>query len=142
MENENKGNQAMNNNPENGERTFTQVDVNRIVSDRLSRERDKRGTELDEREKALRHRELAVIDREKLDEAGLNKELYNVLRFDDEESLDEAINQLKNIQGFKAEKDKSEYEVYKPLRLPDIDHSIQDRNDTDSKLRKAMGLHG
>lgn len=138
MDQNNNNNQAMNNNPAAGEKTFTQDDVNRIVSERLARERDKRSTELDEKEKELRQRELAVIAREKLEEAGLNKELCNVLRYDDEESLDKAIAQLTSIQGFKDEK-KEEYKVYKPNKLPEIDYSIQDYN-SDRELRKAMGL--
>lgn len=93
-----------NTNTENVEKTFTQDDVNRIVSERLSRERDKRTTELDEREKELKRRELSIIAREKLDEAGLNKELCKVLRFDDEAELDEAIKQLQDIQGFNGKK--------------------------------------
>ncbi len=93
-----------NTNTETVEKTFTQDEVNRIVSERLARERDKRTVELDEREKTLRQRELAVIAREKLEEAGLNKELCDVLRFDDETALDEAISKLRNIKGFNAEK--------------------------------------
>lgn len=94
----------INTNTDNVEKTFTQDDVNRIVSERLARERDKRTAELDEREKALRQRELLIVAREKLDEAGLNKELCKVLRYDDEAELDEAIKQLKSIKGFDGKK--------------------------------------
>lgn len=136
--NNSANNQPVNTNPDAGERTFTQEDVNRIVSDRLARERDKRAAELDEREKTLRQRELAVIAREKLEEAGLNKELCKVLRYDDEKSLDEAIAQLKSIQGFKPEKKDKEERIYIPNRLPEIDYSVQDNGNL--QLRKAMGL--
>lgn len=94
-----------NTNQETGERTFTQEEVNRIVSERLSRDRDKRAAELEEREKAVKARELAVIAAEKLAEAGLPKDLTAVLRYDDEASLDAAINQLSTLRGFSTGKD-------------------------------------
>lgn len=49
-----------------GGRLFTQDEVNRIVSDRLAREREKQTqqTALDEREKALREREQALEAKE------------------------------------------------------------------------------
>lgn len=48
------------------EKTFTQDDVNRIVSERLAREREKQAQQPqeDEREKALKEREQAVAARE------------------------------------------------------------------------------
>lgn len=94
-----------NTNQETGERTFTQEEVNRIVSERLSRDRDKRAAELEEREKAVKARELAVIAAEKLAAAGLPKDLTAVLRYDDEASLDAAINQLSTLRGFSTGKD-------------------------------------
>lgn len=102
MENANQNtNQTMNNNPEpTGVRTFTQDEVNRIVSNRLAEDRAKRTAELDEREKAVKTRELAVIAAEKLAEAGLPKELTTVLKYDDEDSLEAAINQLSTLRGF------------------------------------------
>lgn len=113
-------NSNQNPNPEAGEKTFSQADVNRIVADRLARERDKRTAELDEREKELKRRELSVAAREKLDEAGLNKELYKVLKYDDEAELDEAIIQLQSIKGFNAENpEKSEKKVIEN-RLPPV----------------------
>lgn len=127
MENNNnqQQNNNSNNNPETGDRTFTQEDVNRIVSERLSRERDKRTAELDEREKKLRQRELAVIAREKLEEAGLNKELCNVLRYDDEAEIDTAISQLKNIKGFAGynNADKGGKKIIEN-KLPEGDHNV------------------
>lgn len=69
-------NSNQNPNPEAGEKTFSQADVNRIVADRLARERDKRTAELDEREKELKRRELSVAAREKLEAAGLSYQRF------------------------------------------------------------------
>lgn len=84
------------------EKTFTQAELNRILADRLTRDRDRRAAELDEREKALKARELAVIAAEKLAAAGLPKGLAEVLRYDDEAQLDTAIEQLASLRGFKS----------------------------------------
>ena len=83
-------------------KTFTQAEVNKIISDRLARDREKRTAELDEREKAVKARELAVIAAEKLAAAGLPKDLNAVLRYDDEASLDAAISQLSKLRGFES----------------------------------------
>lgn len=100
MNQNDNNNQNMNNNPDNGAKTFTQDEVNRIVSERLARDRDKRAADLDEREKVVKARELAVMAAEKLAAAGLPKDLTTVLKYDDEASLDAAITQLSHLQGF------------------------------------------
>lgn len=110
------------NNTETAEKTFTQDDVNRIVAERLARDRDKRTAEFDEREKELKRRELSIIAREKLDEAGLSKELCKVLKYDDEAELDEAIEQLQHIKGFDGKKpEKTGKKIVEPFRLPEFE---------------------
>lgn len=123
------------NNAELAEKTFTQDDVNRIVADRLARDRDKRAAELDEREKELKRRELAVMARERLDEAGLNKELCNVLKYDDESELDDAIKQLQNIKAFDSKPDISKKKTIIPYKLPDFRDTP-----TEDPFRKAFKL--
>ena len=120
-QNNQNSNQTMNNNPEpTGVRTFTQDEVNRIVSNRLAEDRAKRTAELDEREKAVKARELAVIASEKLSAAGLPKELTAVLKYDDEESLEAAINQLTNMRGFtNGNNRETGKRVYKEMKLPE-----------------------
>ena len=115
-----------NKNPETGERTFTQEEVNRIISDRLGRERDKRAADLEEREKAVHARELAVLAAEKLAEAGLPKELSAVLKYDDETSLENAVMMLSKMRGFSGKKEEPEYKVLpNPLPVGEVtDNSI------------------
>ena len=102
---------------ETGERTFTQEEVNRIISERLSRDRDKRAAELDAREKAIKARELAVVAAEKLAAVGLPQDLTAVLKYDDEASLDEAITKLSNMRGFANGKD-TKKKTYEEFKLP------------------------
>ena len=132
-------NENKNNNPENGGRTFTQDEVNRIVSERLGRERDKLSTELDEREKAVKARELAVIAAEKLAAAGLPKELNAVLRYDDEASLDAAISQLSTLRGFNNGKNTPDGGKKRIIenKLPEP----SEYDNTDNKIRDAFRLH-
>lgn len=127
-QNNQNSNQTMNNNPEpTGGRTFTQDEVNRIVSNRLSEDRAKRAAELDEREKAVKARELAVIAAEKLSAAGLPKDLTAVLKYDDEESLEAAINQLSTLRGFtNGKKDPATGErKYVEHKLPEYTEQIE-----------------
>lgn len=65
----------------NGGKTFTQEEVNRIVSDRLTREREKWSQQPaeDEREKALKAREARLDCRDYLDEKKLPVALLDVL---------------------------------------------------------------
>lgn len=120
-------------------KTFTQEEVNRIVSDRLGRERDKKAAELDEREKAVKARELAVIAAEKLAAAGLPKDLAAVLKYDDESSLDAAVSQLSELRGFKdgngtrPEGDKKKIIEYKLPEPSEYDNG-------DSMIRNAFRL--
>ncbi len=133
MDNNQNNNQT---NPEAGERTFTQDEVNHIISERLGRDRDKRSAELDEREKAIKARELAVMAAEKLAAAELPKELADVLRYDDETSLDNAIQRLSSLRGFKAKNEKGDGYTIIPNKLPEGDP--YPRNDYDMQLKKAF----
>ena len=122
-------------NPETGERTFTQEEVNRIVSERLGRERGKAAADLEEREKAVHARELAVLAAEKLAEAGLPKELSAVLKYDDESSLESAIQTLSSLRGFKAGKKEEPERKIIPYVLPEGEH---DNSGIDYQIQNAF----
>lgn len=79
------------------EKTFTQGEVNKIVSERLSRDRAKSAADLAEREQELSRRELAITAKEKLASHGLPKDLANILKYSDEKTLDAAIDTIKRI---------------------------------------------
>lgn len=131
---------TMNNNPANGERTFTQEEVNRIVSERLNKEKTKGDAALAEREQQFAEREKALANREalfelkdQLKEMGLPKELLPVLNVQDKEALKTALDALKTYIDEK-----------KPRR-----HIIENRlpegigyhePDPNKKIREAMGL--
>ena len=85
-----------NQNPDGaGETTFTQEQVNKIVSDRLVREKVKSEAALAEREQQLAQRELLLTAKEKLTDAGLPVELLNALNVSSPEAMEKAITTLK-----------------------------------------------
>lgn len=96
-------------------KTFTQEEVNSIVSERLKRERDKMGKEqeekLNEREKAIAARELRMTATEQLNAAGLPKTLVDAINCSDEETMMKSIDILSkafqsqgNISNVKPDK--------------------------------------
>lgn len=86
-----------------GEKMFSQDDVNRIVSERLAREREKyaqqpkedeRETALRERENGLKARESRLACRDYLDEKTLPRELLDVISTDDAEKFKATVEKL------------------------------------------------
>lgn len=98
---------------ETGEKTFTQEEVNAIIGKRLAEQKAAAGKELADREAELNQREMELRAKELLKEKGLPKELAGVLKYDDEESLMEAMELIEKASRSKIEK-------YVPLenRLP------------------------
>ena len=76
------------------EKTFTQEDVNRIVQDRLSRERkvssDAEKT-LEDRERELAQKEQEIAFKAVLDSKGIPKEIYEALNCTSEEAFNKSI---------------------------------------------------
>lgn len=86
-----------------GEKMFSQDDVNRIVSERLAREREKyaqqpkedeRETALRERENGLKARESRLACQDYLDEKKLPSELLDVIGTDDAEKFTATVEKL------------------------------------------------
>lgn len=82
-----------------GERTFTQEDVNRIVQERLARVKTDAAPDLQERERQLEQRSLYLDAREKLADAGLPKELLDALNCSSKESMEKSIKIIQGLMG-------------------------------------------
>lgn len=97
MENSQAINQA--GNPAEGaggnEKTFTQEDVNRIVQERLARERGKPLSEaekvLEEREKAVEAREREIAYKALMKEKNIPDEVYEALNCTSEDTFNKAL---------------------------------------------------
>lgn len=126
-----------NQNPDGaGETTFTQEQVNKIVSDRLAREKVKSEAALAEREQQLAQRELLLTAKEKLTDAGLPVELLNALNVSSPEAMEKAITTLKGV----IDKIKGEARPVKFYGAKPAEAGRSPQMGGDSQLRKAMGL--
>ena len=79
-----------------GNKTFTQDDVNRIVQDRLSKEKVKQDAAIAQREQEIAQRELLLNAREKIQEKGLPVEFLEVLNISSPEALEKGLELLDN----------------------------------------------
>ena len=99
MDNENT--KAINQQPTNstpgetgGSKTFTQEEVNRIVSERLAKEKAKAEPKEDEREQALKARESRLDCREYIANKGYPAELLDMLDTSDAEKFRASVDKL------------------------------------------------
>lgn len=75
-------------------KTFTQDDVNRIVQERLNKERAKTENEYIEREKEIAHREFLLDARKELNDRGYPESLLDALNATDADSLKKSLDIL------------------------------------------------
>lgn len=104
----NQANQGQNDTHEGEkkEKTFTQDEVNEIISKRLAKQKDsllrsiedgQRSEELDERERKITERELKADAAVKLSEAGLPHSIASLLKYDSKESYEESYKEVTEI---------------------------------------------
>ena len=83
---------------ENGEKTFTQAELDAIIGKRLAEQKKAfEGNKLDDREKEIELRELELTAREVLQAENMPKELAKYLKCDSKETLIEAVNVIKDM---------------------------------------------
>ncbi len=81
--------------PTNAGKAFNQAELNRIVGERLARERYRLETALDEREQQLAQRELLVTAKERLQQMDLPVVLADALNVASPEALEKALELIK-----------------------------------------------
>lgn len=128
---------TMNNqNPDGaGAKTFSQDDVNRIVGERLAKEKAKGEAAIAEREQQLAQRELLLTAKEKLTENGLPVELVDALNVSALKHWKRPVHRETVMDKHKAEARPIKISGAKPAES--LSHA---KNTGDSSLRKAMGL--
>ncbi len=126
---------------ETGEKTFTQDDVNRIVQERLAKEKAKNSGEADfaKREQELVQRELHMSAKEMLSEKGLPMQLFDALNCTDKETMEKSIATIETVFNEYKKNVASNHKFvgFQPgvsMGIPDI------REMEDAEIRKAMGL--
>lgn len=126
--------------PVPGRKTFTQEDVNRIIQERLAKEKAKSNGEADlaKREQELAQRELRLSARESLTGKGLPTELLDALNCTDKETMEKSIATVEKIfNGYKASAIKQiKFRGFQPGASGDIKPGAAG----DLEIRKAMGL--
>lgn len=124
-----------------GEKTFSQEDVNRIVGERLAKEKAKNSSEADlvKREQELAKRELHISAKELLSEKGLPAQLFDALNCTDKETMEKSIATVEKVLN--------EYKTnaIKQVKFvgfqPGAGSKISDAGAAeDLEIRKAMGL--
>ena len=84
-------------NPETGEKTFTQEQVNAIIGERLAKEKTKADATLAEREQQIAQRELLLEAKEKMNEMDLPVELLDALNVSSKEAMEKSLNTVKAV---------------------------------------------
>ena len=134
-------NKTTNTNPESGagEKTFSQDDVNRIVGERLAKEKAKGEAALAEREQQLAQRELLLTAKEKMTDQGIPLELLDALNMSSPEALEKSLNIVSTVLNkLKTEARPMKISGAKPAENP----AGAPRSTANSDLRKSMGLPG
>lgn len=125
-----------------GEKTFTQEDVNRIVGERLAKEKAKNSgeAELAKREQELAQRELHFSAKELLSEKGLPVQLLDALNCTDKETMEKSIATIKKI--FDEHKANATKQVNFVGFQPGASQAVPNAHSPagDLEIRKAMGL--
>lgn len=124
-----------------GEKTFTQDDVNRIVQERLAKEKAKNSGEADlaKREQELAQRELHMTAKELLSEKGLPVQLFDALNCTDEETMKKSIATIETV--FNEYKANATSNIKFKGFQPGSSSKMPDAGDVgDLEIRKAMGL--
>ncbi|MCM1101926.1 MAG: DUF4355 domain-containing protein [Acetatifactor muris] len=126
---------------ETGGKTFTQDDVNRIVQERLAKEKAKNSGEADlaKREQELAQRELHMTAKELLSEKGLPMQLFDALNCTDKETLEKSIATIETV--FNEYKANATSNIRFKGFQPGSGNKSPDANSAeDLEIRKAMGL--
>lgn len=124
-----------------GGKTFTQEDVNRIVGERLAKEKAKNSGEADlaKRKQELAQRELHISAKELLSEKGLPVQLFDALNCTDEETMKKSISTIEKI--FNEYKANATSNIQFKGFQPGASGKMPDAGATeDIEIRKAMGL--
>lgn len=127
-----------------GEKTFSQEDVNRIVSERLAKDREKASKELGEREQELLQREFRLNSRQKLIDRGYPEDILDALNCSSEEAFDKALDiidgLIKERTPSEAEKAEMEARMKAAASAPKFTDKSEPRRSLVDPIRKAMNL--
>ena len=126
-----------------GEKTFTQDDVNRIVQERLAKDREKASKELGEREQELAQREFRLNSRQKLIDKGYPESIMDALNCSSEKEFDKALGIIDGLMEERLasrEDDEKQAQLEAQRAKPFTGPLNQLRRVGEDPIRKAMNL--
>lgn len=112
-------------------KTFTQDDVNRIVQERLAKEKSKGNEELDKRAAELDKRERRMNAVDELRKNGLPDYLVDALNMETNETFQQSMEAIKKMKGETA--------VAQEIKIGSIPGIVKKGGSSDD-LRDAFGL--
>ena len=121
-------------------KTFTQEQVNAIVSDRLARDRQKQSEEMSKKEQELAQREFRLNSRQKLIDRGYSESLMDALNCSSEEAFNKALDIIDSlIKERTPSKEQAELEKNRARFTAPMNQPAGARREEDP-VRKAMNL--
>lgn len=126
-------NQGENSTQQTGEKTFSQDDVNRIVQERLAKEKGKQSEELDRRTAELDRRERRMNAIQTLRNNGLPDYLVDALNMETDEAIEESI---KAINRLRKESDSDD----RVAGRMNVIGSVHATHISEDKIRNAFGI--
>lgn len=126
------------------EKTFTQDDVNRIVQERLAKDREKASKELGERAQELAQREFRLDSRQKLIDRGFPESIMEALNCNSEKEFDKALDIIDGLirerTPSKEEKAEMEARMKAAGSAPKYTGRSEPRQSGMDLIRQAMNL--
>ena len=137
---DNKNNPAEGQDTQQGDKTFTQDDLNRIVTKRLAEDRAKGEQELRQKQQELDMRELRITAHEVLQQKGLPVDIIDALNCKDKDTMQKSIDFIDKLIQDKIKEKAAPLQITgaKPAAAPA--YNGMDRRPTGDPIRAAMGL--
>ena len=125
-----------------GGKTFSQDDVNRIVHERLARDREKASEEVSKKEQELADREFRLNSRQKLIDRGYPESIMEALNCSSEEAFNKALDALDGLMKERGAdeasvKARQNAAVFRPVTAP---HRSYGGSSGPDPIREAMKL--
>lgn len=122
------------------QKTFTQEQVNAIISDRLARDRQKQSEEMSKKEQELAQREFRLNSRQKLIDRGYSESLMDALNCSSEEAFNKALDIIDSlIKERTPVKEEPKITITPRITGGVVNGNNVQRTEPDS-IRKAMNL--
>lgn len=116
-------------------KTFSQEDVNKIINERLKKEKEKSQKQFETMEKEFQQKELNLKAKEILTAKNIPHELLDVLKYDDEATLNKAVGVIES--SFKTGQSDVRIEG---IAAAGNSNSNSTAKSNDDLIRKAMGI--